>query len=714
MSRNGRRTGAEVPIVVFKTKRGRCAALGVLRTLGRLGHEIYLVYSDPRDPVSRSHYVRERLWCDRLSRPDDAGIEWLRNVGMRIGRRPILIPTDDVATIAVSDFSDGLMKSFRFPLQPKGLARSLSNKRRLHELAQRLGVPVPRAVFPRSIEEVETFLEHSRFPVVVKSSDPVLLADRSAARSVSILGSRRETIDYYRMAESQEAPNLMIQEYVPGPPETVWMFNGYFDERSECLFGATGRKIHQFRPYTGPTTLGEIVPNPIVADTAVRLARDLGYRGIIDIGFRFDVRDGRYKLLDVNARIGATFRLFAGTNGMDVARAMTLDLTGRPVPSSVVNTGRKWLAETTELPAALTYYRDGLIGPTTWVRSMRGIEEVAWFARDDPFPAIVAYRDAVRPSMRRRAGEAPPDGLSNEHAPDVGPVDTEAADGPTSQATVDAFFDEAAGYWDDLYEQETTYGEIHRHRLRLALAWLEPFLGTAGDRALDVGCGAGHLAVALATRGLQVSAVDRAAAMVERTARNSASAGVGEAVRPSVGDAVDLRFPDETFALVVALGVLPWLREPEEALVEMARVLRPGGALIVNVDNRLRMDRLIDPVMNPAFAPLKGPAKRLAEALGVRRFPEGLRPSPRVGSASAFDRALARTGIEKLTGITFGFGPYTFMGRRLLSEAASLRVHRWMQHRADAGMPVIRSIGSQYMVLGRKPDQRSADRDGRA
>jgi hypothetical protein len=77
--------------------------------------------------------------------------------------------------------------------------------------------------------------------------------------------------------------------------------------------------------------------------------QEIDYSGIVDMGYRYDRRDGKYKLLDVNPRVGATFRLFVGSNGMDVVRALYLNLTGQPVRSGRAREGRKWIVEQSDL-----------------------------------------------------------------------------------------------------------------------------------------------------------------------------------------------------------------------------------------------------------------------------------------------------------------------------------------------------------------------------
>jgi predicted ATP-grasp superfamily ATP-dependent carboligase len=152
--------------------------------------------------------------------------------------------------------------------------------------------------------------------------------------------------------------------------------------------GFTGRKTHQFPPYKGATSLGVVLDNQTVYDLTLRFAKAIGYTGILDIGFRFDPRDGEYKLLDPNPRIGCTFRLFVGQDGEDVARAHYRYHTDQEVRPSVQAEGRKWLVEDWEIDSVRAYVRDDLITVGRWLKDVWGVRELAWWAWDDPIPAL--------------------------------------------------------------------------------------------------------------------------------------------------------------------------------------------------------------------------------------------------------------------------------------------------------------------------------------
>jgi predicted ATP-grasp superfamily ATP-dependent carboligase len=185
------------------------------------------------------------------------------------------------------------------------------------------------------------------------------------------------------------------------------MFDGYFDRSSDCLFGVTGRKLRQYPVHTGATSLGLCEENAPTRELTCRFMKAIGYRGILDIGFRFDARDGSYRLLDPNPRIGQTFRLFVSREGWDVARLLYLDLTGQTLPAATPVDGRKWIVEDWDLESSLDYRREGILTLAEWIRSLRGIEEGAWWAADDQAPFWRVARSVLRrarQSLSKRVG----------------------------------------------------------------------------------------------------------------------------------------------------------------------------------------------------------------------------------------------------------------------------------------------------------------------
>jgi D-aspartate ligase len=363
---------------------GHHGGLGIVRSLGRLGVPVYCVDAY-WEPAFSSRYCRGRFVLDTNDGRPKESIDGLLEIGRKLEGRPILVPTTDRGAMWVAEHADALHERYCFPCQDADLVRRLCDKGRMQELARRNGVPTAQGMVPESKEDLEKFIETARFPVMVKAIDADRLR-RRAGGSKFVIQTPRQLLALYTKAEDREEPNLLIQEFIPGDD---WMFDGYFDENSQCIFGMTGKKIRRFPVNTGVTSLGVCHRNDTVEKTTTEFMKAIGYHGILDIGYRYDRRDGQYKVLDVNPRIGCTFRLFTATNGMDVARALYLDMTGQSVAPSQAAEGRKWVVEDFDLFSALRSGRDRSLRVKDWVRSLRGVQEVACFALDDPLPFLL-------------------------------------------------------------------------------------------------------------------------------------------------------------------------------------------------------------------------------------------------------------------------------------------------------------------------------------
>jgi D-aspartate ligase len=388
---------ASTPVVVLSPHHH--GALGIFRSLGTLGVPVYAVEDGQWAPPVRSRYCRGVFrWDVRRAKPRDS-VAALLTIAGNFATRPILVPTDDTTAVLVQEASDELQTAYQFPVLPSGLVRRLSSKKHLYFLCREHGFPTPETVFPQCRAQLLQAMGKLAFPCVLKGIDDQLGLGRSKV-SMRIVHSSEELLKCCDQMDDAVQPNVMVQEYIPGDADSVWMFNGYFDGKSKCLAGFTGRKLRQRPANTGTTTLGICLRNETVERSVRTLLQSLGYQGIVDIGCRYDRRDGQYKLLDVNPRIGCTFRLFVDPSGMDVIRACYLDLTGQPVQAEPAREGRKWLVENhdlLELPAHLKAGKLTLLG---WMRSLRGVRETAWFHWLDLSPVWAMCAGLLRTLLR--------------------------------------------------------------------------------------------------------------------------------------------------------------------------------------------------------------------------------------------------------------------------------------------------------------------------
>jgi len=140
------------------------------------------------------------------------------------------------------------------------------------------------------------------------------------------------------------------------------------------------------------------VDNPPLRELAVGFCRAIGFRGIADMDWRLDLRDGRHKLLDFNPRAGAQFRMFDTRDGVDVVRALHLDLTGRELPLAPQVDERRFVVGNLALPAWFGYRNAHTTVERYEHRRAGGIER-AWLAVDDPVPGVITAVRSLRPLL---------------------------------------------------------------------------------------------------------------------------------------------------------------------------------------------------------------------------------------------------------------------------------------------------------------------------
>jgi ubiquinone/menaquinone biosynthesis C-methylase UbiE len=189
--------------------------------------------------------------------------------------------------------------------------------------------------------------------------------------------------------------------------------------------------------------------------------------------------------------------------------------------------------------------------------------------------------------------------------------------------------------------------------------------------------------------------------MVELTRAKAENNAVASMVSAQIGDVNRLDFETSSFKLVVALGLIDWVQSPSEAISELARVIEPGGWLIVSCAHSGALVYLLDPLNNPYLKKVRLTVKAAMQAVGLRRSSVPSRRALML-KRRELDNLLAAAGFARVDWRTIGFGPFSMFGRHLMPNSWGLRVNDALQSLADTGTPIARSAGMGYIVMARK------------
>jgi len=271
--------------------------------------------------------------------------------------------------------------------------------------------------------------------------------------------------------------------------------------------------------------------------------------------------------------------------------------------------------------------------------------------------------------------------------------------GGEHQNLVNASFQSAARYWKEIYERDDMHAQVYQRRQTRVLSLIDELGLPPYSHALEIGCGAGLTTVALAQRGYRVNAVDAVPAMLDLARQEAAKAGVEDRITTSLGDVHHLAFRDNSFGLVLAVGVASWLHSLDTAMQELYRVLKPQGYIVITAANRWCLHHILSPRSFPGLQPIRWKMRNVLEQFGLLK--PGTEPRHRMYSVTEFDAFLSAARLEKMKGMTIGFEPFPFLNH-LLPQSVGTKIDQTFQRLADRGLPLIRYAGVGYIALAKK------------
>jgi len=361
------------------------------------------------------HYACRTRACGRVVQADllsEEVVEALVRLGPELGERAALFPCTDLAVLQISRHRDRLAPWYVVALPDHGVVDMLMDKVRFLRHAQDKDLPIPGTVLIESRGDAERAARELPFPVVLKPPIKSAAWQSHTKLKAFQVADERELLEVYdRVASWSDC--LVAQEWVDGGADALYSCNAYFDRNSRPLVTFVARKLRQWPPHTGTSSLGEECRNDEVLEQTLRLFGPLGYYGLAYVESKRDARSGRHVIIEPNIGRPTGRSAIAEAGGVELLYTAYCDMVGLPLPEAREQryVGAKWIDDRRDLQSALYFLRRGELSPAAWWRSWRGPKWHAVLSRTDPAPFLHdlwqstrrAWRMVVRARPGRRA-----------------------------------------------------------------------------------------------------------------------------------------------------------------------------------------------------------------------------------------------------------------------------------------------------------------------
>ncbi len=394
--------GPTVPALILG---GHLTGLGVLRLLAARDVPASVVGVSRRDMVVHSRWYRPPP-RELAETPESGRLgDWLSALP---DERAVLLPCTDAWTRAVAGLPEAIRERFRASVPASPVVEAFVDKDRFRALMARLDVPSPRCLTLKDVRDLAGVTEAEIESSFLKPVDSQLFSSRFDGKGFWV----NDRADAVRLVEQarEAGVGLMLQEWIPGDASHNIHIDSFVDRHGTVAGIVARRKIRRHPWLLGNTASAVTIPLSEVPEpvaVTLRIIEAVGHRGVFSAEFKYDARDGRFKILEVNARL-FWYVTHTAAAGLDLAWLSYLDALELPVPrQSTYHAGIYGLFEINDAVALKHAWASGSrpLGPVLrpWLLGHRAL---FWWR--DPGPAMMEAHADLRRRVARRLGRSNP------------------------------------------------------------------------------------------------------------------------------------------------------------------------------------------------------------------------------------------------------------------------------------------------------------------
>ncbi len=378
---------------------GSTNALGQIRAIHDAGYNCINIVEKGMHSWSAKSRLCKGLRAPHPYNEREACLTFLKDVISGIQGEPFLFFASDDWMDLVGENEADFLEIAYIPQMKWADMSKLYNKKYLYQIAEQHGIPYPKTIEIESLKDIAQRLESIKEPIIVK---PQTTTSQNLIAQCGIQTYHRtqkfnKKEDFLKWIDILLKNNVdfpvLVQEFIPGDATTLYTLTSYSNQEGELMAGSVGHKLRQFPPVAGRITSGVLHHDDELFNIGRKFLKIVGFHGLANTEFKYDSRDGLYKLMEINTRLGAWnySTLYAGLNLIKIAVEDTLGVKYHGPEYVNDKDGRIWYNLSTDLFSSI--YLNGKfedkeykISFGEWYKSLKGKSFEAIWSIKDPLP----------------------------------------------------------------------------------------------------------------------------------------------------------------------------------------------------------------------------------------------------------------------------------------------------------------------------------------
>ncbi len=359
-------------IRVLVTDGGARQTLTIIRGLKEVGCKISVMCSSKLDACYASNIPDEKILNKDAAGSYDGFENFLLNL-LKTKKYDVLIPVAEMTTNKITKHEEEYSQYTRLACAPREAYIQAFNKQATFEQAMRIGIPCPNTRMEN--QDIEDYLATVNFPIIIKP--------RNGVGSIGF--HKFDTADDFRTIIKEkdiDVDDYVVQEYVNFKKRLGILL--FIDQDGNAVTAYATEVLREYPVDAGTAVLVRSVDEPEAIKEAAALLKAMNWRGFADVGLMIDEHTRERKLMEINGRIPASFKM-SWLCGFNVAKQLVELAYGEKVTVYPANTRIGIMTRHTQ--ADWTWFiksPDRFHADPSWFSRKNRFDVVYW--KDDPKP----------------------------------------------------------------------------------------------------------------------------------------------------------------------------------------------------------------------------------------------------------------------------------------------------------------------------------------